>query len=170
MGSPARHHGPLTPPFTFTRTTRSPHRLCAPAPTLQRVQRACPGASGFADLQQIVGGVVQSHDESPRSDVVGKPGEADEDDGGHVVDDLLLEVLQERGSSRALLPDLSPRYSLFLPLTFSSPLPTAPSKAPRNQRGACSSQNSTSASRLQGAAPGPTFRLTSEAMLKSRDQ
>lgn len=51
---------------------------------------------------------MQSHDEGPRSDVVGKPGEADEDDGGHVVDDLLLEVLQERGSSRALVPDSAP--------------------------------------------------------------
>lgn len=39
---------------------------------------------------------MQRHDKSPRPDVVGEPGEADEDDGGHVVDDLLLEVLQER--------------------------------------------------------------------------
>lgn len=44
---------------------------------------------------------MQGHDEGPRTDVVGEPGEADEDDGGHVVDDLLLEVLHDgRGGSR----------------------------------------------------------------------
>lgn len=83
----------------------------------QRDRRACPGVSGFADLQQVVGGVVQSHDESPRPDVVGKPGEADENDGGYVMDDLLLEILWEIGSSRALIPDLSLRCSHFLQLT-----------------------------------------------------
>lgn len=36
---------------------------------------------------------MQSHDESPRSDVIGKPREADENDSGHVVDDLFLEIL-----------------------------------------------------------------------------
>lgn len=36
---------------------------------------------------------MQGHDESPCSDIIGKPGEADEDDGGHVVDDLFLEIL-----------------------------------------------------------------------------
>lgn len=36
---------------------------------------------------------MQSHDKSPCSDVIGKPGETDEDDGGHVMDDLLLEIL-----------------------------------------------------------------------------
>lgn len=39
---------------------------------------------------------MQSHDESPRADVIGKPGEADKDDGGHMVDDLFLEILQKR--------------------------------------------------------------------------
>lgn len=39
---------------------------------------------------------MQCHDESPRPDVVGEPGEADEDDGGYVVDDLFFEVLQEK--------------------------------------------------------------------------
>lgn len=39
---------------------------------------------------------MQSHDQSPCSDVIGKPGEADEDDGSHVVDDLFLEILQKR--------------------------------------------------------------------------
>lgn len=122
MGNPACHCGPDSPHahsyIHSGRHTGSGSRT----PTLegQRDRRACPRASGFADLQQVVRGVVQSHDESPRPDVVGKPGEADENDGGYVMDDLLLEILQKRGSFRALIPDLSPRYSRFLPLTFGS--------------------------------------------------
>lgn len=59
---------------------------------------------------------MQSHDESPRSDVIGEPGEADEDDGGHVVDDLLLEVLQKRRRLQGTF--------------FCSPAPTIPSSCP----------------------------------------
>lgn len=44
-------------------------------------------------LQQGVRRVMQSHDESPCSDVIGKPGEAEENDGGHMVDDLFLKIL-----------------------------------------------------------------------------
>lgn len=36
---------------------------------------------------------MQSHDKSSRSYIIGKPGEADENDGGHMVDDLFLEIL-----------------------------------------------------------------------------
>lgn len=39
---------------------------------------------------------MHEHDESSSTDVVHTPGEADEEDGGHVVDDLLLEVLDNR--------------------------------------------------------------------------
>lgn len=45
-------------------------------------------------LQQVVRRVVQGHDERSCADVVGKPGEADEDDGSNMVDDLLFEVLR----------------------------------------------------------------------------
>lgn len=55
---------------------------------------------------------MQRHDESPRPDVIGEPGEADEDDGGHVVDDLFLEVLQKRCRLQGI---------------FCSPAPTLPS-------------------------------------------
>lgn len=57
---------------------------------------------GHTDLQQIIRGVVQGHDQSPGTDVVGEPGEADEDDGGHVVDDLLFEILcpKQRGAQQ----------------------------------------------------------------------
>lgn len=75
---------------------------------------------------------MQSHDESARSDIVGEPGEADEDDGGHVVDDLLLEVLQERRRLQGTL-FCSPAPTVpSYPPHFSSPCPTAPSRVPRN--------------------------------------
>lgn len=37
---------------------------------------------------------MQQHDERTRSDVVDTPGETDEEDGGHMVNHLLLKVLQ----------------------------------------------------------------------------
>lgn len=58
-----------------------------------RQQAGEPKSPSGPYLQQVVRGVVQGHDQGPRSDVVGKPGEADQDDGCHVVDDLLFEVL-----------------------------------------------------------------------------
>ena len=75
------------------------HTHIPTSPKGQRDRRTCTRVSGFKemprkpDLQQIVGRVMQSHDESPRSDVIGKPREADENDSGHVVDDLFLEIL-----------------------------------------------------------------------------
>lgn len=39
---------------------------------------------------------MHEHDESSSTDVVHTPGEADEEDGRYVVDDLLLEVLDNR--------------------------------------------------------------------------
>jgi len=39
---------------------------------------------------------MQSHDEGPCPDVIGKPGEAEENDSGHMVDDLFLKILQKR--------------------------------------------------------------------------
>ncbi len=38
---------------------------------------------------------MHEHDERSRSDVINTPGEADQHDGGHVMNDLLLEVLQD---------------------------------------------------------------------------
>lgn len=38
---------------------------------------------------------MHEHDERSRSDVINTPGEADQHDGGHVMNDLLSEVLQE---------------------------------------------------------------------------
>lgn len=37
---------------------------------------------------------MNQHDESSSTDVVNAPGEADEEDGGNMVDNLLLKVLQ----------------------------------------------------------------------------
>lgn len=37
---------------------------------------------------------MNQHDESSSSDVVNTPGEADEEDGRYMVNDLLLEVLK----------------------------------------------------------------------------
>lgn len=37
---------------------------------------------------------MHDHNQRARPDVVDQPGEADEHDGGHVVDDLLFEILQ----------------------------------------------------------------------------
>lgn len=50
-------------------------------------------------LEEVIRGVVHQHDESSSTDVVDTIGEADEDDGGHMVDNLFLEVL-ERGRRR----------------------------------------------------------------------
>lgn len=47
---------------------------------------------------------MQSHDEGPYSDVIGKPGEAEENDGGHMVDDLFLKILQKRSRLQGTLP------------------------------------------------------------------
>lgn len=72
---------------------------------------------------------MQGHDERPGSDIVSKPGEADEDDCGHVVDDLFLEILQKRHrSQRTWIPLVLP------PLHFVSQVAGAPSKAPTDQR------------------------------------
>lgn len=43
---------------------------------------------------------MQSHDEGPCPDVIGKPGEAEENDGGHMVDDLFRKILQKREAPR----------------------------------------------------------------------
>lgn len=45
-------------------------------------------------LEEVIRGVVNQHDESSSSDVVNTPGEADEEDGRYMVNDLLLEVLK----------------------------------------------------------------------------
>jgi hypothetical protein len=69
---------------------------------------------------------MQSHDESPCSDVIGKPREADEDDGGHVMDDLLLEILQKRFRLQGIFFLFPSRHcSLFLPLAYRSPFPSS---------------------------------------------
>ena len=39
---------------------------------------------------------MNQHDESSSTDVVDTPGEADEEDGSYMVDNLLLEVLKRR--------------------------------------------------------------------------
>lgn len=39
---------------------------------------------------------MNQHDESSSTDIVNTPGEADEEDCRHMVNDLLLEVLQRR--------------------------------------------------------------------------
>lgn len=63
---------------------------------IKGTEELAPGSVGLRkpNLQQVIGRVMQSHDESPSSDVIGKPGKADEDDGGYMVDDLFLEILQ----------------------------------------------------------------------------
>ena len=45
-------------------------------------------------LKKVIRGVVHEHDESPSTDVVNTPREADEEDGRHMVNNLLLEVLE----------------------------------------------------------------------------
>lgn len=47
-------------------------------------------------LHKIVRGVVHQHDQSPGSDVVDQPGEADEEDGSHMVNNLLFEILERK--------------------------------------------------------------------------
>lgn len=47
---------------------------------------------------------MQSQDQSPCSDVVGKPGEAEENDGGYMVNDLFLKILQKRCKFQETLP------------------------------------------------------------------
>lgn len=49
---------------------------------------------GEVHLEEVIGGVVHQHDESPSADVVDTPGEADKEDGGYMVNYLLLEVLR----------------------------------------------------------------------------
>ena len=44
-------------------------------------------------LQYDVRGVVQQHDQRADADVVGAVGEAEQEDGGEVVDHLLPEIL-----------------------------------------------------------------------------
>lgn len=39
---------------------------------------------------------MKQHDESPNTDIAKTPGEADEEDGGYMVDNLLLKVLKRR--------------------------------------------------------------------------
>ena len=47
----------------------------------------------LGQLQQRVTAVVDDHDECPHPDEVSRPGEHDEGDGGHVVEEHLPEVL-----------------------------------------------------------------------------
>lgn len=46
-------------------------------------------------LEEVICGIVDQHDESSSTDVVHAPREADEQDGRHVVNNLLLEVLKK---------------------------------------------------------------------------
>ena len=52
-------------------------------------------ASAFSYLHQVVGGIVHQHDQSAGPDVVDQPRESDERNGGYMVNDLLLEILQD---------------------------------------------------------------------------
>lgn len=54
-------------------------------------------------LKEVIGGVVDQHDESSSADVVNTPGEADEEDGRHVVNNLFFEVLQRKRKEKWLL-------------------------------------------------------------------
>lgn len=38
---------------------------------------------------------MHEHDERSRSDVINTPGETDQHDGGHMMNDLLFEVLED---------------------------------------------------------------------------
>lgn len=51
-------------------------------------------------LKEVIGGVVHQHDESSSTDVVNAPGEADEEDGCHMVNYLLIEVLKRKQRRR----------------------------------------------------------------------
>lgn len=48
------------------------------------------------NLEQDVGGVVQQHDERADADVVGAVGEAQQGDGGHMVNHLLPKILVKK--------------------------------------------------------------------------
>lgn len=50
----------------------------------------------FSYLHEIVRGIMHYHDQSPSPDVVDQPGEADEGNGGHMVNNLLFEILQRK--------------------------------------------------------------------------
>lgn len=49
---------------------------------------------GDIHLEEVIRGVVHQHDESSSTDVVNTPGEADEEDGRYMVNNLLLKVLK----------------------------------------------------------------------------
>lgn len=51
------------------------------------------GRGQSAYLQQVVRGIVHQHDHGACADVVDTPRKADQQDGGHMVNDLLLKVL-----------------------------------------------------------------------------
>lgn len=47
-------------------------------------------------LKEVIRGVMYQHDQSSSTDVVNTPWEADKEDGRHMVNNLLLEVLKRR--------------------------------------------------------------------------
>lgn len=98
---------------------------------IQRDRRTCTRVSRFEevprkpDLKQVVRRVMQSHDKSSRSYIIGKPGEADENDGGHMVDDLFLEILKKKYRFQGTLswppaPTVSSTSLLEFPLSHNS--------------------------------------------------
>lgn len=52
-------------------------------------------------LHEGVRRVVHKHDKCPSADVIHQPWEADEEYGGHMVNDLLFEILQRSGQHTA---------------------------------------------------------------------
>lgn len=96
---------------------------------------------------------MQSHDESPRADVIGKPGEADEDDGGHMVDDLFLEILQKRCRLRRTFPVPQPSVFVLPPPQLYCPLSHSTIQSTQKSRLGYSSQGFMLAPRFNGTAP-----------------
>lgn len=47
-------------------------------------------------LEQDVGGVVKQHDQGADADVVGTVGEAEQEDGGQMVDHLFFKILNKK--------------------------------------------------------------------------
>lgn len=82
-------------------------RQALPVP-LWNQSRSWPRVGGPTHLQQEVGGVVDAHDQAAHSRHIVDVGEADEADGGQVVDEHDEEVLEgqvgEGGCSISLFP------------------------------------------------------------------